>query len=154
MATNDKSGRVDREEYAPLSVVERHHTENKAFRDEHYKTHLHLHEQMTILTEQLKAHTEADRKAFEALEEQIVKVTGAISWPIWKVVSVLAAVIMTVSGLIWAAARYPDRNQFNALEVKVEQLQVEQALLHQSFDITKSSIDRKLDLLLKKYDPP
>ena len=156
----------DHDLFAPLSVVERHHTENKAFRSEHYNVHEKLTERLATIEhtvdsakERLDEHLRADATAFKQIEDQIERLNAKITWPIWKVIVTIVSAISMAGALIWAAARYPDRAEFDRLNQQFQEMRVEQAILNRSLETvtekqaeSQTVIKATLDKLNDKID--
>jgi DNA-binding FrmR family transcriptional regulator len=98
-------------------------------------------------------------ETFTKIEQQIEAVNKRVN-PTWPA---LIAVAMTLGGIIWVAARYPDPQKFEALQNQVQQLQIKQvevnadlAGIHKALDSIESRntrIEQKLDDALNKARP-
>lgn len=147
--------------------VERVHTEHKAWRSGHTNEHRdaekqRVEEQRRIdglvgglqkADELMASRLEAGAKAFSVMEKQIEQLNAKISWPMWKVLTTAVSVFSVAGALIWAAARYPDRDEFRAIQTKVNEMTVEQALQRQTIGEMKSTQEQTnvlLTTLLRK----
>jgi hypothetical protein len=66
----------------------------------------------------------------------------------------LLGAIIVVSGLVWHAAKYPERNEFDSLRKDVESLKLDMAVMRERSQ-RLDPIEQKLDaVLLKKFEEP
>lgn len=65
----------------------------------------------------------------------------------------LLGAVMVVGGLVWMAAKYPERSEFDAVKAKIENTALDTAVYKVRLDSVQSrldTIDVKLDRLLEQ----
>ena len=76
--------------------------------------------------------------------------------PTWKVASVAIALAAMVIVWVWQAAKYPDREEFNAMHGEVQELKLKQVEMQANIEMIKASQDRSeknIDKLLVRIPP-
>ncbi len=59
-------------------------------------------------------------KAFSDIRDSVAALKEEIRPRPWKVVSIVATVFVAAVGVVWAAARYPDREEFDVARRKTD----------------------------------
>lgn len=128
--------------YAPLSTVERYHTEDKAWREAHMLLHAANGERMV----RVEAAREATDKrlsdgaeSFADLRTSIVDLRKKIEesapkpMPRWQlltfVLGPVVGIMVLVSSVIWQAARTPGRDEFTKLQEQVQAVELQDAAI-------------------------
>lgn len=143
------------EGYAPLAVVEARHTEQKAWRAEHERIHDQLGKDVQFLQyrdQEKEGKLNAGAQTFTKLEARIAEQDAKIQWPVWKVAASFLGLLSVAGSIIWAAARYPSREEFKALQTQVESMRTDQALLKQSQDGLRDGQNTLNDAQLRMND--
>ncbi len=83
---------------------------------------------------ELKEDVHSIHNKFEQTNTRWAKMMAPKPTPVWKIVTGTFGIFVFIGGLIWAFARYPDREEYETDQEKTEQAQKR---LEEDFDVVK-----------------
>lgn len=102
---------------------------------------------------------EMTRQSLELLRSRLEEAIRPKPFPAWKLAGLFAGLVSLVAGWIWQAARYPDRQEFQSLQSKVdtelEKLRESHRILQTDAALIKASQERQEGVtgeLVRKLD--
>jgi prefoldin subunit 5 len=119
--------------WAAYDTVEKHHTDNKAAHSMFDERIRSLETDRATVAQKLE-HINA---ALDRIEETV---TSQRPQPIkpWQVIGAAMPFLLLFAGWVWAAARYPEREEFRVLQGQYEELRIQLLMLrHSSDDVTQ-----------------
>ncbi len=132
------------EGYAPLSTVERYHSEDRAWKDEHAQKHGDLEQRVSRAEWKDEEHD----KRLGAGARTMGQLTDALRPSIWKTASVVGGAFVLVAGVAWQLRSYPDRTEFDALRDSVRSINEQQIEQRADLRFIKVSLEKMERALL------